>query len=569
MGDGGIAVKIMKIRKNILLAIILLLTLCGQSLAADFLPPEKAFVVQAAWQENSNEIAVELSPAKGYYIYRQSLQFKAGSNEKKLVSYAPTLPRGIEKFDATFQKKLQIYKQAFTVLFNVKNEANQPIHLEVELQGCAEAGICYPPMTLTFLLTGPGVKAAPIPDALEATTLSNQVSPSDSSLLDLWRERDDINAINHFLENTSSTYLFFAFFVLGLALAFTPCVLPMLPILSSVVFGTQNNQAISKARAAVLAMSYVLGMALVYALAGVLMAALGGSVQRVLQSPIALFSFACLLIGLSGSLFGLYHLRLPHSWHQHIDRLAGRQKGGSIFGAFALGGISTLVASPCITAPLAGVLTFIAQTGSMSLGAGLLFVMALGMGLPLLFIAIEARILIPSTGMWMVWLQRALGVLLVATALWIAAPIFQKTGLVGNAQSLNGEVSRSIGGRLHFTIIQSPADLDRELIKAKAENKLLLLDFYADWCISCKEMELNTFSNPEVSKELERFVLLQADVTKNTSDNQALLKRFDLFGPPGILLFDPNTQAEIKNQRIVGYMPPERFLQRLQKALEK
>jgi len=569
MGDGGIAVKIMKIRQNILLAIILLLTLCGQSLAADFLPPEKAFVVQAAWQENSNEIAVELSPAKGYYIYRQSLQFKAGSNEKKLVSYAPTLPQGIEKFDATFQKKLQIYKQAFTVLFNVKNEANQPIHLEVELQGCAEAGICYPPMTLTFLLTGPGVKAAPIPDALEATTLSNQVSPSDSSLLDLWRERDDINAINHFLENTSSTYLFFAFFVLGLALAFTPCVLPMLPILSSVVFGTQNNQAISKARAAVLAMSYVLGMALVYALAGVLMAALGGSVQRVLQSPIALFSFACLLIGLSGSLFGLYHLRLPHSWHQHIDRLAGRQKGGSIFGAFALGGISTLVASPCITAPLAGVLTFIAQTGSMSLGAGLLFVMALGMGLPLLFIAIEARILIPSTGMWMVWLQRALGVLLVATALWIAAPIFQKTGLVGNEQSLNGEVSRSIGGRLHFTIIQSPADLDRELIKAKAENKLLLLDFYADWCISCKEMELNTFSNPEVSKELERFVLLQADVTKNTSDNQALLKRFDLFGPPGILLFDPNTQAEIKNQRIVGYVPPERFLQRLQKALEK
>ena len=569
MGDGGIAVKIMKIRQNILLAIILLLTLCGQSLAADFLPPEKAFVVQAAWQENPNEIAVELSPAKGYYIYRQSLQFKAGSNEKKLASYVPTLPQGIEKFDATFQKKLQIYKQAFTVLFNVKNEANQPIHLEVELQGCAEAGICYPPMTLTFLLTGPGVKAAPIPDALEATTLSTQVSPSDSSLLDLWRERDDINAINHFLENTSSTYLFFAFFVLGLALAFTPCVLPMLPILSSVVFGTQNNQAISKARAAVLAMSYVLGMALVYALAGVLMAALGGSVQRVLQSPIALFSFACLLIGLSGSLFGLYHLRLPHSWHQHIDRLAGRQKGGSIFGAFALGGISTLVASPCITAPLAGVLTFIAQTGSMSLGAGLLFVMALGMGLPLLFIAIEARILIPSTGMWMVWLQRALGVLLVATALWIAAPIFQKTGLVGNEQSLNGEASRSIGGRLHFTIIQSPADLDRELIKAKAENKLLLLDFYADWCISCKEMELNTFSNPEVSKELERFVLLQADVTKNTSDNQALLKRFDLFGPPGILLFDPNTQAEIKNQRIVGYMPPERFLQRLQKALEK
>jgi thiol:disulfide interchange protein DsbD len=225
-------------------------------------------------------------------------------------------------------------------------------------------------------------------------------------LVDLWRERDDVNAIGRFLANTSIAYLFLAFFVLGLALAFTPCVLPMLPILSSVIFGAQGGKTISKGRASFLALSYVLGMALVYALAGTLMAALGGSVQRVLQSPAALAAFALLLLALSGSLFGLYELRLPHSWHQQVDRLAGRQKGGSVFGAFALGGISTLVASPCITAPLAGVLAFIAQTGSMSLGAGLLFVMALGMGLPLLFIAIEARILIPSTGIWMVWLQR-------------------------------------------------------------------------------------------------------------------------------------------------------------------
>jgi thioredoxin:protein disulfide reductase len=568
-GSGG-RFRIMKMMKNFFLAIVGALILSGQSVASsDFLPPEKAFTAQATWQQNSNEIAVELSPAKGYYIYRQSLRFSAGTNQKKLLNYSPALPQGIEKFDATFQKKLQIYKGAFTVFFDVKADVNQPIHLEVELQGCAEAGICYPPMILTFLLTGPGVKVAPISDAPETVTLDSQVTQSNSSLLDLWRERDDINAINHFLENTSSTYLFLAFFVLGLALAFTPCVLPMLPILSSVVFGTQDNQTISKARAIVLAIAYVLGMALVYALAGVLMAALGGSVQRVLQSPVALFGFACLLIGLSGSLFGLYHLRLPHSWHQHIDRLAGRQKGGSIVGACALGGISTLVASPCITAPLAGVLTFIAQTGSISLGAGLLFVMALGMGLPLLFIAIEARILIPSTGMWMVWLQRVLGVLLVVTALWIAAPIFQKTGSAGNTQLLNSKASRSIGKHLHFTIIQSPADLDRELIKARTENKLLLLDFYADWCISCKEMELNTFSDPEVSKELEQFILLQADVTKNTAENQALLKRFGLFGPPGILLFEPSTQAELKKQRIIGYMPSERFLERLKKASEK
>jgi thiol:disulfide interchange protein DsbD len=295
------------------------------------------------------------------------------------------------------------------------------------------------------------------------------------------------------------------------------------------------------------------------------MAALGGSVQRALQSPIALAGFALLLLVLSGSLFGLYDLRLPQTWHHQIDRLAGRHQGGSIAGAFALGGISTLVASPCITAPLAGVLAFIAQTGSMSLGAGLLFVMALGMGLPLLFIAIEARILIPSTGIWMVWLQRTLGVLLVATAAWIASPLIQ--GGSGGSSNLatNGQGQHQIGNA-RFSVIESNAQLDQFLAKAKEQNKLVLLDFYADWCISCKEMEVNTFANSEVNQELQKFVLLQADVTKNSPDNQALLKRFGLFGPPGILIFDLNS-AELKDQRVIGYMPPQRFVERLKKLL--
>jgi thiol:disulfide interchange protein DsbD len=337
----------------------------------------------------------------------------------------------------------------------------------------------------------------------------------------------------------------------------------MLPILSSVVFGTQGSKSISKGRASLLALSYVLGMACVYALAGILMAALGGSVQRALQSPIALIGFALLLLLLSGSLFGLYDLRLPQSWHQQIDRLAGRQQGGSVAGAFALGGISTLVASPCITAPLAGVLAFIAQTGSMALGAGLLFVMALGMGLPLLFIAIEARVLIPSTGIWMIWLQRTLGVLLVATAAWIASPLLQN-GSNGVADTIsNGQRMHHVGG-VSFNVIESNAQLDQFLEQAKDQKKLVLLDFYADWCISCKEMEINTFANSEVNKELQRFVLLQADVTKNSTDNQALLQRFGLFGPPGILIFDLNS-VEQKDQRVIGYMPPQRFVERLKK----
>ena len=547
--------------------IALLVLLSTQVFAAqDFLSPEKAFRVEATWLENSNQIEIEFIPAKGYYIYQESLKFDVGTEASKLYKISPSLPLGIEKFDETFQKKLQVYKQPFMVLLAIKPVAGKPIHAEVTLQGCAEAGICYPPMTLKFLLAGPGVKAAPIPEIFEGQKTQSP-SQGDFSLADLWRERDDVNAIGRFLANTSTAYLFLAFFVLGLALAFTPCVLPMLPILSSIIFGSQGGKTISKGRASLLALSYVLGMALIYALAGTLMAALGGSIQRALQSPVALVAFALLLLALSGSLFGLYELRLPNSWHQHVDKLAGRQKGGSVFGAFALGGISTLVASPCITAPLAGVLAFIAQTGSMSLGAGLLFVMALGMGLPLLFIAIEARILIPSTGIWMIWLQRTLGVLLVATAAWIASPLIQKTDQVGSEKTINGQKVHQVGD-LSFLVIHSSAELDVQLIKAKQEQKLVMLDFYADWCISCKEMELNTFANAEVSKELKQFILLQADVTANSSDNQELLKRFGLFGPPGILIFNQNSE-ELKAQRVIGYMPPQRFIERLKQAVNQ
>ena len=542
-----------------------LLFFVGNAFAApEFLPPEKAFQAEATWVVNTNDIELEIFPAQGYYIYQESLHFKMGSDPSKLGLVKASLPAGVEKYDETFQKKMQVYKQAFLLTLDKKAEAGKPLYLELELQGCAEAGICYPPMTLKFLLAGPGVKARPIPELLGGVEAGN-VPKKELSLIDVWRERDDINAISRFLESTPTGYLFLAFFILGLALAFTPCVLPMLPILSSVVFGTQGKKSISKGRASLLAVAYVLGMACVYALAGVLMAALGGSVQRALQSPIALIGFALLLLALSGSLFGLYELRMPQSWQQKVDQLAGRHKGGSFAGAFALGGISTLVASPCITAPLAGVLAFIAQTGSMSLGAGLLFVMALGMGLPLLFIAIEARILIPSTGIWMVWLQRTLGVLLVATAAWIASPLLKSGGEAGSRVMTNGQRQHQIGNA-SFAVIESSAQLEQFLAQAKEQKKLVLLDFYADWCISCKEMEVNTFANPEVNQELQKLVLLQADVTKNSSENQTLLKRFGLFGPPGILIFDLNSE-ELKNQRVIGYMPPQRFAERLKKVL--
>ena len=565
MGRGRGKVSTMRLLRKFLPVLVALLVIFDSAFAApEFLPPEKAFQAEATWVVNTNDIELEIFPAKGYYIYQESLHFKMGSEPNKLELVKVSLPVGIEKFDETFQKKMQVYKQAFLLTLDKKAEIGKPLYLEMELQGCAEAGICYPPMTLKFLLAGPGVRAGPIPEILEEAGASNTIK-KEFSLMDVWRERDDVNAISRFLDSTPTGYLFIAFFILGLALAFTPCVLPMLPILSSIVFGTQGKQSISKGRASLLAAAYVLGMACVYALAGVLMAALGGSVQRALQSPIALIGFALLLLALSGSLFGLYELRMPHSWQQKVDQLAGRHQGGSFAGAFALGGISTLVASPCITAPLAGVLTFIAQTGSMSLGAGLLFVMALGMGLPLLFIAIEARILIPSTGIWMVWLQRTLGVLLVATAAWIASPLLQNGSDEVSKTTANGQRQHQIG-KASFAVIDSSAQLDQFLAQAKEQKKLVLLDFYADWCISCKEMEINTFANPEVNQELQKFILIQADVTKNSPENQALLKRFGLFGPPGILIFDLNSE-ELKDQRVIGYMPPQRFVERLKKVL--
>ena len=224
-----------------------------------------------------------------------------------------------------------------------------------------------------------------------------------------------------------------------------------------------------------------------------------------------------------------------------------------------------MVASPCITAPLAGVLAFIAQTGSMTLGGGLLFVMALGMGLPLLFIAIEARILIPSTGKWMLWLQRFLGALLVALAIWIVSPLVLHSRNSSSTKPVDGSMQvRNIGESLQFAVVRSTTELDEKLEQARLSNQPVILDFYADWCISCREMELNTLSNAQVSAEMQKFTLLQADVTLNNQDSRALLKRFGLFGPPGILFFGADG-LEQKTQRVIGYMPPKRFLEHLKK----
>jgi len=529
--------------------------------AKEFLPPEKAFIVEATWLANTNEIAIEYRPVSGYYIYQESLQYRLFINDKPSAPKSIQIPRGVEKFDETFGKKMEIFPKPFEVVFGFTQTPQSGIRLEIDLHGCADAGICYPPMTYQYFIAAPGVRVAPIPEGDAAPTRTLNPTPAPFDLSDLWSGRDDVASIKSYLENAKPFYLFTGFFILGIALAFTPCVLPMLPILSSIVLGRQDGGPISKTRSAYLALAYILGMALLYALAGVLTAALGSGVQRALQSPIALILFALLLLFLAGSLFGLYELKMPQAWQNKVDQLAGRQKGGSIAGAFSLGAISTLVASPCITAPLASVLGFVAQTGSMVLGGGLLFVMALGMGLPLLLIAMGARSFLPQTGAWMMWLQRGLGLVLIALAIWIVWPAISV--VAGNQNQISPRTEKRISSDLVFQVVRSSEELERILQRAKAENKPVMLDYYADWCISCKEMEAITFTNPEVAKAMSRFVLVQADVTINSQQSQALLKQFSLYGPPAILFFN-GAGDEQKSLRVVGFMAPSRFLERLQ-----
>jgi thiol:disulfide interchange protein DsbD len=387
----------------------------------------------------------------------------------------------------------------------------------------------------------------------------DSTAPKKLGLSELWSARDDAGLLTGMLQNISPVVLLVSFFILGLAMALTPCVLPMLPIMSSVIFGSKNerHRNVSKLRSSMLALSYVLGMAIMYSVAGMITAALGANIQVWLQNPWVLGAFALLLLALAASLFGFYELRLPQALHNKIDRIAGKQEGGSVVGAFMLGAISTLIASPCVTAPLAGVLAFIAQTGSIPLGGILLFVMALGMGLPLMLFAIGARGLLPKAGAWMTIVQRIFGVLLIGLAVWVASPIFT------NSKTSSNETMHQLESGLVFQRVATSAQLEAVLIQAKQKRQPVLLDFYADWCVTCKEMELLTFSDEKVKTALSTYLLIQVDVTKNTVEHQRILKQYALFGPPAILFFDANGEEKL-SRRVIGFMKAERFLERLQ-----
>jgi thiol:disulfide interchange protein DsbD len=525
--------------------------------AQNFLAPEQAFQVSAEYQSNQ-EIVLIAKPAKGYYIYRESIKFKLIKNNDEVTLGVPQLPQGKIKFDENFGKELETYPKDFSILLPLINNKNTSgMILSMELQGCADKGVCYPPMELRFTLSG--LQSVVNGVLYEEGADAELNAPKKLGLADLWSARDDAGMLTGMLKNISPIILLGSFFILGLAMALTPCVLPMLPIMSSVIFGSKNNQHrdISKLRSSVLALSYVLGMAIMYSVAGMITAALGANIQVWLQNPWVLSIFALMLLALAASLFGFYELRLPQSLHNKIDRIAGKQEGGSVLGAFMLGAISTLIASPCVTAPLAGVLAFIAQTGSIPLGGILLFVMALGMGLPLMLLAIGAKGIIPKAGAWMTVVQKIFGVMLVALAVWVASPIFT------SSKTSSNETMHRLESGIVFQRVSSLDQLEQKLKDARLKGQPVLLDFYADWCVTCKEMELLTFSDEKVKAALNPYQLIQVDVTKNTIEHQRILKHYALFGPPAILFFDTNGEEKF-SRRVIGFMKAERFLERLQ-----
>ncbi len=567
----------------------------------DFLPPEQAFRFSAT-QVDGQTVEVKFGIADGYYMYRERLAVAA---EPASITFAPVeLPAGKVKFDETFNKNVETYRHELTFRVKTQNAAS-PFTLIVTSQGCADQGLCYPPMKSRFQV-----------EPAAASSGGAETSPGNVN------SGDTLGRIASTLGSGNLGAIAALFFGFGLLLTFTPCVLPMLPIISAIVVGEHATRM----RAALVSVAYVLGMSVVYTALGVAAGLAGQGLQAALQNAWVLGAFALLIALLSLSMFGLYELQLPAAWHHRLTQASNRLSGGQIVGAAVMGALSALIVSPCVTAPLAGALAYIAQTGNAVIGGTALFALSMGMGVPLLLVGVGAGNLLPRAGHWLVVTKAVFGFILLAVALWIVQPVLPSwavmaawgalligaavflrtfdslpdgTGnlprlgkVVGVVFALAGAaqlVGVAAGGRdplqplgglvrtstsasaqaaahgVTFKRVKSLAALDAEVRNASTSGRAVMLDFYADWCVSCKEMERLTFTDARVRAALADVVLLQADVTANNTDDQALLKRFGLFGPPGTIFFD--AQGSEVRARVVGFERADTFLESLRRAL--
>ena len=495
----------------------------------DLLEPEKAFVFSARAVDAST-IEVRFAIAKGYYMYRE--RFKVEAEPPGSARFGePAYPSGERKKDEFFGE-VETYRKE--VVFRVPViEGSGAIGLKVVSQGCADAGVCYAPMDSRARVQLAAAGSGPV-----LTQGPQIIDPSPRFSL----SASDFDVASMF--QSGNFWLVLATFLgFGLLLAFTPCMLPMIPILSGIIVG--EGRSAGKQRAFLLSLAYVLGMAIAYALAGVAAAYSGSMIAAAMQNAWVLAGFALVFVVLAGSMFGFYELQLPGFLRHPLSAHHQRLQGGKVVSVAAMGVLSAIIVSPCVAAPLAGALLYISQTRDVVMGGSALFAMALGMGVPLMAIGVSEGALLPKAGPWMNGVKKFFGVLLLAVAAWIVSPMFIPAPDPGK-----------------YVRVASTAELDAKL---RAPGRLVMLDFYADWCVSCKEMEAFTFTDPRVRAKLDRMLLLQADVTANSEADKALLKRFSLFGPPGIIFFDAEGR-EIRGLRVIGYQNAERFLKTLDLA---
>ncbi|MGE6993017.1 protein-disulfide reductase DsbD [Pseudomonas sp. NPDC047961] len=562
-------------------------TLGGLNNSADFLPVREAFRLNLI-DASPELVKLRFVAAEGYYLYRH--QFKFRTDTPGVVIAEANLPAGEQKTDDYFGE-VEVYYGVLDVELPIRNPQNQPFTLQVTYQGCADKGLCYPPETESLDIGG-------APTGPPKASTPN--SPTDASAGLSWR----------------SVALFF---LAGLGLTFTPCVLPMLPILSGVVLRGQ----IGGMRSFGLSLAYVLPMAAGFAVLGALMGMFGAelNLQARLQSPWILVPFALFFVAFALAMFGLFELRVPQAMGYRLERIAGNAKGGSFVGAALLGTVSSLLVSPCVSAPLAGALLYISASGD-ALGGGLkLFALGLGMGTPLILFAIGGGALLPKSGPWMVTVRNVFGVLLLAVAVWMLERVLpgplalalwgllaagtalflgtlefglktpqqklaQLLGLVllvyalaawvgalqGGSDPLRplprstSAVGNSLASETEaWRTITTPDELDAQLKAAQAAGQPLMLDWYADWCISCKVIEREVFAAPQIAPRLEDYRLVRFDITDSNPEQRALLDRYKLFGPPAVLFFD-RAGNELTDVRVVGEIDASQFAERLDRA---
>lgn len=611
-----------------LMSILQRLGVGSEQTEQELLPPDEAFKLSLEVRDDRTLIA-RLTPAKDYYLYRDKINFESKSAGIHVDQVA--LPPGKMKQDPAFGQT-EVYYQPLEAIISLRRDASAPeqLSLSATYQGCNEPiGVCYAPINKVNDILLPTVKAAI--DTV-AGTISGNVQAAGATGTDATAElfqtdnaplfETESYKIERLFASGNFWLILSGFFGIGLLLAFTPCVFPMFPILSGII--ASKGQQMSKLRGFMLALAYVLGMAITYAIAGAAAGLSGTMLSAALQNAWVLGTFALVFVALAFSMFGFYELRMPSFIQNKLVEETGHFKGGQLTGVFGMGALSALIVSPCVAAPLAGALIYISQTRDVVLGGSALFIMALGMGMPLLLLGVSAGALLPRSGAWMKAVQQFFGVLLLAVAIWLVSPVITEVvhmllwaalliisaiylhaldPLPGHASGFNkflkgigviallvgvalligvlsgsrdilqplsklslaaatpsgqlAEPSVNTNESLPFKRVKTTAELD-ELIR-QSQGRYVMIDFYADWCISCKEMERFTFTDPQVQARLKNVELVQINVTDGTPDDAALLKRFKLFGPPGILFFD-RQGVEIPNIKIIGYLDKRDFI---------